>query len=493
MKRQHPIALIRYTSKNFWLLLIPLLRGLFALKFDFYSWLSGAYLDILVVLIILGAAFFRWWNVAFEAEENGLMFHIGFFVNREFFVPYSAMTSLTAKHTFILRPIKAVTIFIDTDTQSVMNKASDSDVKVVLKLNDYKQICDKMPNRNLGAKLIYKASKGKLLFFSFVFSSTLSSLIYFGTLLIQGGRLIGEELEERFITAVNDVTKAAERIIGGITPFTVAVIIVIGGGWLYSFIANYLRHINFKIQKCGESISVENGFFTKWEYFINSKKINYVDLQQNLLMKIFSAMSVHVSCTGYGKQKNEIPVFVPITDKKSVAGVMKMFLPEYEPSRMEICPRWNYIMRFIGPAAAVIFLIIIAAFAGIMLLPGWYSVIFFLAIMGEIVSVHWLIVRLEAFYTNGIGMSDDGVGNINRGEGTVAIRYCHLFKFHYIIVQRDKITAVEIKQTPFQKMNDSCDLVFYIRSERVKSHRIRGLNLKDAEKMAGRLGYSVNC
>ena len=53
MKKQHPIALLQYTTKNFWLLLIPLLRGLFSLDVDFYSWLSGAYLDVLVILVIL--------------------------------------------------------------------------------------------------------------------------------------------------------------------------------------------------------------------------------------------------------------------------------------------------------------------------------------------------------------------------------------------------------------------------------------------------------
>lgn len=483
MKKQHPIAMIRYTSKNFWLLLIPLVRGLLALGFDFYSWLSGAYLDILVVLIILGAAFFIWWNITFKTEETGIKFSEGVFVKREYFIPFSTMTSVTARKNFFLRPMKAVTLYIDTDSSSALKKSSEPDVKLIMRLKDYKELCKKMPDKPSAAKLTYRAPKGQLLFFSLLFSSTLSSLIYFGTLLIQGGRLIDRELEERFITAVNDVTKFAERIIKGITPVTVAIIIIIAGGWLYSFISNYLRHINFRIQRWGENIFVENGFFTKWRYRFNTGKINYADLRQNLLMKICGVMSVHVSCTGYGKQKNEIPVFVPITDKKSITGVMKMFLPEFVLDDTEINPRWNYIMRFIGPPTALIFAIIIAAFFMVMLAPDWYSVILFLAVMGEIMSVHLLVVRLTAFYSNGIGI----------GEDSAALRYCRYFQFHYIILPKEKITGVEIRQTPFQKLNDSCDLVLHARSEAVSSHRVRGLNLKDAEKMAERLGYSVNC
>jgi uncharacterized membrane protein YdbT with pleckstrin-like domain len=162
---------------------------------------------------------------------------------------------------------------------------------------------------------------------------------------------------------------------------------------------------------------------------------------------------------------------------------MKMFLPDFYPEDTQINPRWNYIMRFIGPPTALIFLTVIAAFVLTMFFPGWYSVILFAAIMGEVLSVHLMMVKLAAFYSNGIGI----------GEDTATLRYCRYFQFHNVIVPTEKITAVQIRQTPFQKMNDSCDVIFNVRSETVSSHRVRGLNLKDAEKMAGRLGYSVNC
>ena len=45
MKRQHPSALIGYTSQKFWLLLIPLIRGLAAIRFDISRWAEGAKWD----------------------------------------------------------------------------------------------------------------------------------------------------------------------------------------------------------------------------------------------------------------------------------------------------------------------------------------------------------------------------------------------------------------------------------------------------------------
>ena len=56
MRRQHPAALLGYTTKNFWLLLIPLIRGLAALRFDFYKWSRGAGWDILAVTAMIAIA-----------------------------------------------------------------------------------------------------------------------------------------------------------------------------------------------------------------------------------------------------------------------------------------------------------------------------------------------------------------------------------------------------------------------------------------------------
>ncbi len=483
MKRQHPAALLRYTSKNFWLLLIPLLRGLLALKFDFYRWLSGAYLDILVVLLILGMAFFRWKHVRFEIGDTGITFRTGYFVRQDYHIEYSSISSVASERPFLLRPLKLAAVFIDTDARAVSNKPSDPDVKLYLRLGDYLELFGKLPPEKTGVKLTYKASKGKLLFFSFVFSSTLSSLIYLGTLFIQGGKLIDRELEERFRLAVNGVTEIAGRVIKGITPFAAAFIVLAAAGWLYSFISNYLRHMRFTVQRRGENITVENGFFSRRKYYISREKINYADRRQNLLMKIFRVLSVHISCAGYGKNKNEIPVFIPVADEKSVMGVLNMLLPEFNPPEATVNPRWNYIMRFIGAPAALIFLVMFGAFGAVMLAPEWFSVILFAAIMGEILSVYLLFVKFTAYLTNGIGC----------GDGVLALKYCRFYQFHDVAVPKEKITAVELRQNPFQQRNGSCDFIIYIKGETAKKHKVKGLNLRDAEKVAEQIGCSTNC
>ena len=479
MKRQHPIAMLRYTTKNFWLLLIPLLRGLLALGFDLYSWVSGAYLDILIIFAILGFAYLRWCNVYFEAAEDGIKFHTGIFLEAENFIPFENMSVVASKHSFFLRPFKAVIIYIETDSHPPFESHSAPDSKLIMKLTDCKEIYNKIPHKKGRAEYIYKPRKTELLFFSLVFSSALSGVLYFGTLLFQGGRLVSRELEERFITAVNDVTNIAGKLIGGLTPMTVGIIILIAAGWLFSFITNYLRHINFELKKSGRNIKIRNGFFSEWQYHINTERINYVNLRQTAFMKICKVMSVHVSCSGYGKQRREIPVFVPITTRHRVIGAMNLFLPEFTVMHKTVHPRWNYIMRFLLPPTALIFGIMLFAAALVLVFPEWYSIIFFIAVMGELLSYALLIVKFLAYYTNGVG-TDGAVVNLS---------YCRFYQFHRVIIPIEKIVYTEIRQTIFQRMNDSCDFIVYTKGERAKKHRVRCIDLHEATAAAAVIGY----
>lgn len=483
MKRQHPIAILRYVSKNFWLLLIPLLRGLLALKFDFYNWLSGAYLDILVVLAIFGAAFFHWWNIRFRIGKKDIFVSTGFFVRESMRIPFTSATAVLFKKAFLMRPLRAVTILIDTDSSSTVNKHEDPDLKLIVREKDIDKLLTYFKQESDENRLCYKSNRRRMLFFSLAFSSALSGLIYFGTFLIQGGRLVGNELEARFLGAVNNVTRVAEKVIYGITPVTVGIIIILGMGWLYSFISNYLRHINFELEKNRNGIRIKNGFFTRRLCFINEDKVNYADLRQNMLMKIFRVMSVNISCSGYGKQKNEIPVFVPITGKKSVSEVMKRFLPKFssdEGVRYEVKP--SYIMKFLGPPMVLIFAIILAFPTAVIFFPEWYSVELFAAAMGEIVAVHLLIVNLAAFLSNGVEIC----------EGSIVVRYCKAFGFHNVIVPLEMISEIRISQNFLQKLNGSCNFILYTRGERAGRHWVRGLQLSDAERAVSMLGYSTN-
>ncbi len=474
MKRQHKIAILKYTKGNFWLLLIPLIRGLVSMKFDFYHWIKGAYLDIIVILFIFALAYIRWYFVTYEVKEKEIYVRNGVLFRGEFSLPFSVVSCATCCQKLLMRPIKAVKISLDSDSHSVPKKHSDADVTLIVSDTDYLQIFNKLPSQSTKMKLAYQVSKKDLVIFSLLFSSTLSGIIFMGTFFIQGSRLVGERLEQEIFSAVNNVTEAVKIVAEEATPFSVALTMVIGAGWLLSFLTNLFRHIRFAIHRRGENIVVENGYFSHWKYYVNYSRINYADLRQNLLMKFAKIMSVHVSCTGYGKSKNEIPVFVPVTTRRRVMSTMEMMLPDFTQSNITLKPKRTYILAYIWLPLVLTAAVPAAAIWADSIFPDWTGAIKFLAAMLEIPSVYLLAVKIAAKLSTGIGTGDE----------TLTVRYCRAYQFHTVIVPKARVAYIKIRRTPFQQVGGLCDVVIYTRGERVQGHKVRGVRLSEAEFFA---------
>ena len=465
VRRQHGIKILGYTTKNFWLLLIPLIRGLAALRFDFYSWLEGAWLDVLVLTAMLGFAVARWYCTSFEAREGGITINSGVVLKKRFFVTYDKITAATAEHTIWLRPFRAANLYLDTDT-GLMKKA---DITLTVRSRDCEDIFALLPNERTAA-VSYRPSKINLAVFSVFFSSTISGVVFISTLLIQSGKLVGKELEEYFIESFNH---AAGKLALGLPPLAVGVSALIIFGWLVSFIGNTLRHFDFRIVRRGGGIHIETGMLNLRRYYISVRKINYADLRQTLSAKLFRICSVHVSCSGYGKAKNEIPVFVPITTGKEAFSTLKLLLPMYDFPKVTVLPPASVIFSYLWLPILMIFGFLLIAFAAVVIFPGLSAIILFAAVMAEIPSVWLLLAKLAAFFTTGIGADGD----------TLALKYCFGYAFHTVFVHRERIAKVVFTRSIFQIVPKTCTVRIYTNLEHTKCHIVRNLPLTEAQRL----------
>ena len=473
MKHQHPIKILKLASTNFWLLLIPLIRGLISLRGDVYTWIRGAWVDILIILFISGSAYLRWYCTKYEFTGTSIHVKMGILFQNDFYIPFTSVCAISAERKFLVRPIKAVNLYLDTNSGSLRGP----DIQITVRRSDYEALFKLISRRrdSNGYKASYRPSKINLILFSFLFSSTLSGVVFVATFLIQSSKIVGRSIEEKLFTAVNNVTPFLST---GLPPLAIAISLVIAVGWLFSFISNLLRHLGFKIERINKIINIRTGFFTKRHYYVNAEKINYADLRQNLLSKLFSIMSVHVNCSGYGKAKNEIPVFVPISTKRQVYSSLQLLLPKMSVLPKGIKPRWNYFMRFIWLPLTAMLAIPVVAFILYKIFPIWYTMILFVAIMSEI-PVFWLLIsKFVNFLTTGVSYSDK----------SLCLKYSYGFAFHTILAPKDKITKIQIKQSYFQTFSKACDIKIFTNSEFTKCHKLICLPLKDILKFLDESG-----
>lgn len=474
MIRQHPIAIFTYLPRNFILLFIPFIRGVMYLRADIESWFRGAYVDFIVLAVIVISAVCTWLAVKYEITENGIKIQKEWVLKQELFLPFKAISSLSSTENLPLKLFNTASITVSTGTRTGFEKSFRHSVRLIVPLIKYIELCNKIPDYKDKTESVYDISKRKLLFFSLVLSSMLSGLVYFSALFIEGGRLVAERIENSFIDIVNDVTHAAEKVISGITPFTAAFIIVLSLGWLVSFMLNFVMHINFAVSRNEKLLLISRGFLSKRRYCINTEKINYVDLKQNFFMKLCGVSSVQISCAGYGKNKNEVPVLMPLIENKNDLKKIRQLLPEMCSAKIAVQAVKKSLLRFAAVPVLLIYGVMAAAFAAIILFPDWYKVTGFLAFMCGIILLHFYAVCLAEYFFCGAG-SDGKV---------LTIKCRNFFQFHNITVPVEKITVLKLRQTLLQKRSSLCDMIIYTENEKVTPYRVRGLDYNEAKRQA---------
>lgn len=463
--RQHPIKILGYTTRSFWLLLIPLARSLIALKFDIASWLKGWWLDILVISVIFLYAFLRWFFITFTINESSITANTGYFGLSKAKIPFDKICSVSCTQGVLYRPFKAYKVYIDTNSGSDFS----SDLVLAMKKSDIEKL-QKISEKESSTKPVfsYQPRKINLVIFSLLFSSTLSGVILFAALIIQSSRIIGRELEERFFSVLSSY---ARYLTVRLPRYVVIVAMVVILGWLYSFTLNILRHWKFNITRSDRTLIINSGIITKRFHMLSVDKINYVDIQQSLTMKLFGICSVHIHCSGYGKSRREIAALIPITTLSEVEKTVGLLLPELAPPDTELKPRLKNIMRFLWPP---IWLCVgIPAVCAVLMyfFPGWSEIIRFVGIIAEIPSLWLLIVKVASAFTTGIGAD----------YSFAVFSYCKLYKFHTVIVDRSKISKVSLYQTPMQVIAKNCSLKFNTHGESSVTHRIKNFPLSKAE------------
>lgn len=460
MSLQHPAVIFRYSVKYIWLLIFPLLRGVRTLRFDwetFHTWLEGAWLDVPVLIVMFAFGFLKWRFTRFAVSDGFIRVDSGIFFHSRTELPYCNICAATMQKSLFLRPVSASWVYIDTNSGLLKT----TDFSMLMRYSDAERLLEALKKNVSEPDYTYKPRQLSMFLFSFVFSSTLSGAVFAATLFYQGARLTTDTLE----SMKNTLSEVAHKVLPNISPATGIFSIIILGSWLLSFLRNVFRYSNFKIRRANGGISVETGILTISRYYVNPERINYADIQQNFLTKLFRLMSVRVSCSGYGTNRAEVPVFVPITSHKKVYRGLSELLPHYKKAKLTVRPRRLTIPRYISPTLLLSAAVYAAYYVLRQYLPGWIDVISFCHVMLQIPCAWHLIVSVTSFFTSGLGTED----------GIVTIKCCEVFSFHTILVSRDKITKVLIRQNLFQKWNKTCDAVVYTNSEFTKSYRLKGL------------------
>ena len=478
--RQHPIKLFSYTTKYFWLLIIPVLRSLYAIFFEGDSWerwITGAWVDLLVLAAIIGFAYLRWSSVEFMFDDKSLTVQNGIFFTVSEQVVYPQISTVSIYQGFLYRALGACTVKIGTNA-GMLDKA---DVSIVMKRSDADKFYQAMRASRVKS-LNYSVSPNKLrlLVFSFIFSSSFSGVALIIALLLEAGSMIDRRAEAQFV--LNTLTEALNKAAIYVPPILAGVALFLGITWVLSFASNIFYFWDHILTKCSDTLYIRSGLITKRRSIISLDKINFVDFRQNLLARLFKISSLNVHAAGFGDTgRSEMSAIMPITTKKELVSTIREVFPEYPAPKITLrSDIKSYKGFYVWP-----FWCLIIPLCGFLVLknlaPEWYAVAEPAMIISLIPALWLTVVKTAALFSTGIGFE----------KGYVSLRYAKFFAFHTVIMPKSRITKIELRQSVFQRINGTCTLKIYSAADSKKVHRIHGLRMDRAMNMLDNNGYDL--
>lgn len=468
----HPFLILHNLKGFVYMLIIPLVRG-FVTAFGggLSAWLDSAWVDLLVLCFILAGSFLQWYFCRYRFGREGLHAATGLVVRRSYFIPLSQVATLSAVRSFYMRPFGAVNLRVDTLAGSKKRSdfslfVSNAEAQRILGLHLHRENSHLALTRQYRPRSLYVAA---LAAFS---SSSFAGVLFLSTLVSQTGKLLGNEFSERIYGTFERVT---QLLAFGLPPAAAAIGYLLLFGWLCAFAVNFIRHKNLCLRRQGDALYISGGIFTIREYAVSIPKINFLDIRQSVLSFLLRFCSVHIHAVGYSKHSDDVSGVVPAVHRRDVQKTLHLFFPEFIPDARQLRHNWGALFKFIGDPSWGCVLIPAGTLLLRFLLPDWGDFIGWVGFMLCFPAYWFLTVRLIDYFTSGIARVGD----------RFTLRYSSGYYLHTVVLHRDKIAWVCLRQSPIQYFDKKCDLLVFSFSEGERRHHIRNLDWQAVADMFG--------
>ena len=477
MYREHPIKILRYCIRNLWLLIFPLLRSSVLFPFSpeaLLRWLHGAWFDILIFLTILGIAVLRWRYCRFSFCRQFIRCNNGIFFRRQICIPCARITAVTETDSCLLKPLRLVLLKIDTAAAPL----PAAELRLWLREKHLHQMRREVPVMQPSSAPAKRRRTGiwMTLLFSFLFSSSLSGTIYIIAFFVQAGSIARDLFfQPPVMKALDEINNAAIHTFYAIPSIIVSLCVFLGACWIISFFVNLLHYGRFRVHAGSGLLSVHMGILIRRRTYLRPGAVNHVILRQNLMMKLFGVLSMHLSCPGYGGGRKSMPVLIPVLTKKTTPLPLSALMPGVSDGSLPKMIRgkrraiWSFVWLPVSWIGLILGIMVLA----VQTAPDMERLLFFSGVIGLIPAVWLLLIRL-------ISISAEHVSFDKR---QIQFQYSRGFSFYTITAPLHHVIGIKICRTPLTARNDICSLIIQLRGHRRKRHKLTGISFRQAEEL----------
>ena len=467
----HPVAILRSVGRYFWVLLIPIIRGIHAALRggSLISWFLAIWTDFVIIGLLIVYAALRWSVRRYRMTDDGIEIREGLFFQSRSFYPYRRFATLAVERPLRYDIVGAAIVRGDT----LAGGRQNFDWTLVLRKDEAAELIRRRtlalgvsPDKPDG-KNAYRPGYLRLAALAFLLSNTMAAVLFFATFISQLGDVLGRELEEQFVGRLTEVIEWFARGIPPVAAWIAALLLI---GNTFVFISNLVRYRGFAAERDDCQLSVRGGVLTRRSYRIDTREVNFLEIRQSLLTRAAGLSTVFISCAGFGKQRSDMTVLIPATTKKELSPVMAKLTPEFTPTERQI--HAVGIQRYLLPPLLICLGIVAVTYLVYRIFPSWFSLILWVGDMGMLPALWYLLLSIADFRSAGVA----------RTQEAYTIRYGRGYYLKTIIIPMDRVTSVTLRQNILQRPDDVCDLLFEVRGEGWRRHCVK--NLRRAEAVA---------
>lgn len=458
--RIHPIMLVSRLKKFLFLLLLPVATGI--LRF----FLSGQFPNILLpelllLLAMLCGSFLEWKSCRCVQTEGGIFIQRGFFLRRQAELPRREITSVTLRRSPVDRLCGAS--FIRFDTEAGGRKQADFEMHL------WKKDAERLLRTLAGEKKRSgRATLPETLLTAFSASRATTGLLLASPVVKMLGSLAGQAFTDRLYHALRF---AAARAADYIPRAASAAAVLLLAGWSVSFLILCVRYACFRVARTEQGYLVTRGIITRRSVFILGEKVSAVLCTQSFLMRLCGLQEVQICAAGYGKEKGETTVLLPVMRRRKMQAWRGRFLESFREPERELCPGGRALLGYIlWPLLFLgsgLFLTLTAgAFTFFERTVRFAGCVFLFA------GAVRLWVKLLAWRSSGLAQTSRGLLFCSYGRS----------RFYRVWIAARHLASVSVSQNPFQAFGGLCDVSVSPWSESGVRYRCRGLEAKKAEE-----------
>ena len=456
--RAHFLTVFFSLTKYFWVLLIPVVRAVLALGFDYQNAFRGYEADILLLTILLIYALSRWFTTFISVTEKEITFKRGVVFRKKVLAEPEKITCIKLWQTpfFVIFRCFILRVYQNPTKRPIIKmyctrRTAQKIKKLYFEGED--ELCRCGGNPFLHS-LIFSSSKGGFL--------ALSALLSFSGVVT--GKTV-RRLAQENIAIVSGFAGDIPTLLTALGVFFLTVRLI-------SFLLEAFYVSDMKLYEQKEHLLIKRGFLKKSVYRINTKKENLgYSLSTNCIF-FKRYYSLYVGITGFGQGKYDNSLIMPITDKVTVKKeTAKLYSDEgYAKKRIFAGKKaiGSYITKWF--VMYIVSCLLCSSFASL----GLFGNTFYLALIPPFLFLFLIFVNMNKWRYGYVCIKGENVV-IQNLKGVKICEY---------ITERKKCRKVQIVQNVFQKRKEIADLCLYLRGERNKKVRIRNIEMEKCVEIA---------